>query len=108
MVGKVKQFFAAKSSLWSEFLSVSISSVLYQENKNLWIFQKLMYSCLVIIMQFLDAQVVQNAVISLLNVYEKSDARKSQILEQFLSLMQQQTFTSIDQKSKDKFFCKFA
>ena len=80
LIGKVKQFFAAKSSLWSEFLSVSISSVLYQENKNLWIFQKLMYSCLVIIMQFLDAQVVQNAVISLLNVYEKSDSRKTQIL----------------------------
>ena len=66
--------------MWTEFLSQSISSVLYQENRNLWIFQKLMYSSLVIIMQFLDAQVVQNAVVNLLNIYEKSDARKQQIL----------------------------
>ena len=48
-----------------------------------------MYSSLVIIMQFLDAQVVQNAVVNLLNSYEKSETRKSQILDQFLNLLQQ-------------------
>ena len=58
-------------------------------------------------MKYQDAQVVQQIVINLLNTHEREERRKSQILEQFTTMMSTISFKTIDQKSKDAFSRRF-
>lgn len=108
LINNVNAFFKGHSNMWAKFLETALSFVLFEENRNIWIFQKWLYSTLVIIINLQGMEIVQKVVIDMLNNHEKNPDRKQKIMEQFTVLMQHTSFKSLDQKSKDAFSRKFS
>lgn len=107
LITNVQNFFTSKGSIWAEFLLTALTCVLFEDNRNIWIFQKWLYSTLVIILKHQDSQVVSRTVITLLSAHESNEQRKTEIMNQFSTVLQETSFKSLDQKSKDAFSRKF-
>lgn len=78
--------------------------VLFEDNKNIWIFQKVLHSTIVIVNQQGCLQVL---ISDLMNQHEKSEERKQAILEQISKMITSVPLVKLDLKSKELFGQRF-
>ena len=72
LLGNVKAFFSSHSSLWADLFHKALSCILFEETRNNWVFQKWLYTTLVILMKHQSEGVVQRVVVSMLNEHEEN------------------------------------
>jgi len=78
--------------------------VLFEDNRNIWIFQKVMFSTMIIVNQ---QGCLQALITDLMNTHEPNEERRKAILEQVFNMLQQVPLTKVDVKSKELFGSKF-
>ena len=90
--------------IFQNFLNKTLSVILFEECLNSYIFQKVLFSTMVIVNQ----QGCLKALISnLLNTNEKNDVKRKAISEFFIEMLSQVQLQKIDQKSKEMFGAQF-
>ena len=73
LIEKISQFYTTHGAIFQDILKTSLYTVLFEESRNIWIFQKLLHSSIIIVNQ---QGVLSDLIIDLLNKHEKSEQRK--------------------------------
>ena len=72
-------------AIFQQFLKEALSTVLFEDNRNMWIFQKVLHSTMIIVNQ---QGCLQMLITDLLNTNEPNEERRKAILEQIFSMLQ--------------------
>lgn len=96
----MRDFCQNNGAIFQNFLKEALLIVLFEDSRNIWIFQKVLHSTIVIVNQ---QGCLQELITDLMNKNEPNEERKKQVLEQIFSLVSQVPLTKLDLKSKEVF-----
>lgn len=89
----VQQFYTQCNHVFQNFFKATLFTLLFEENKNIWVFQKVLHSTLVIVNQ---QGAIQQTVVDVLNEHEKNEERKQQILTQISEMISSLPLNNLD------------